>query len=264
MIFSSNVVSLIDIVGYLVVLFAIKRIYYELTIGAARRAIIKEHGCEPVYHWRHQGLFGKLLGFDIIQQQLKDDKIGRTYEGTRQRYFMKRNTLQVNSLGRESKGPFREVAYTSTIVSRTILTKVVIHTHEPEIVKTMLSTKFEDFALSDRRIRAIAPSLGHGIFASNGAQWERSRALIRPNFNRSQIADLDTFETHIQHLISAIPLDGSTVNLQPLFFSLTMDSATEFLFGRSTNCLAPGLKTQSAYEMVKASVYPLYLAIISG
>ncbi len=135
-----------------------------------------------------------------------------------------------------------------------MLTAVVIQTAEPEILKTILSTKFEDFALSERRIKAIGGNLGHGIFASNGAAWERSRAVIRPSFTRSQVADLDTFETHIQHFISAIPRDGSSVDIQPLFFSLTMDSATEFLFGRSTNCLAPGLETRSASEFVKACV----------
>ena len=103
MIFSWSMVSLIDVVGYLVVFFAIKRIYYELTIGAERRATIKEHGCEPVYRWQHRGIFGKLLGLDIIQEQLKNDKLGRSFEGTRQSSFMERHTLQVRSLGRESE-----------------------------------------------------------------------------------------------------------------------------------------------------------------
>jgi cytochrome P450 len=51
------------------------------------------------------------------------------------------------------------------------------------------------------------------------------------------VADLDTFETHINHLIAKIPRDGSTVDLQSLFFQLTLDSATEFLFGESVNSL---------------------------
>ena len=76
--------------------------------------------------------------------------------------------------------------------------------------------------------------------------------MLRPNFARSQVADLDAFETHIAHLIDAIPRDGSTVDLQDLFFSLTMDSATEFLFGKSTNTLTPGLEAHSASEFVKA------------
>lgn len=51
------------------------------------------------------------------------------------------------------------------------------------------------------------------------------------------MADLDTFEAHVSHLISVIPKDGSTVDLQALFFRLTLDSATEFLFGESVNSL---------------------------
>ena len=51
------------------------------------------------------------------------------------------------------------------------------------------------------------------------------------------MADLDTFEAHVNHLISKIPKDRSTVDLQTLFFQLTLDSATEFLFGESVNSL---------------------------
>jgi cytochrome P450 len=52
------------------------------------------------------------------------------------------------------------------------------------------------------------------------------------------VADLETFETHIRKLITKIPRDGSTVDLQKLFFRLTLDSATEFLFGESVNSLS--------------------------
>ena len=64
-----------------------------------------------------------------------------------------------------------------------------------------------------------------------------AKALVRPSFTKHQVADLDTFETHIRHLIAKIPRDGSTVDLQPLFFQLTLDSATEFLFGESVDVL---------------------------
>lgn len=64
-----------------------------------------------------------------------------------------------------------------------------------------------------------------------------SEALVRPSFARAQVADLDTFETHIQHLIAKIPRDGSTIDLQPLFYQLTLDSATEFLLGESVDIL---------------------------
>ena len=41
------------------------------------------------------------------------------------------------------------------------------------------------------------------------------------------------FERHIQELVQKIPKDGSTVDLQTLFFNMTLDSSTEFLFGES-------------------------------
>ena len=116
----------------------------------------------------------------------------------------------------------------------------------------MLSTKFNDFSLGQRRANVLIPALGHGIFDTDGPAWERSRALVRPNFTRQQVADLDTFETHVQHLIARIPRDGTAVDLQELFFSLTMDSATEFLFGKSTNVLAPGVNSVEAEEFVQA------------
>jgi cytochrome P450 len=131
----------------------------------------------------------------------------------------------------------------------------VISTIEPEIVKTILSTKFQDFHLGHRRREVLLPIFGHGIFSNDGPAWERSRAMVRPNFVRAQVADLDMFEAHMGHLIDAIPRDGSTVDLQPLFFDLTMDTATEFLFGKSTNTLRPGLETKSANEFVKAFIY---------
>ena len=131
----------------------------------------------------------------------------------------------------------------------------MINTIEPEIIKTILATKFQDYCLGKRRRDVFLPVFGHGIFANDGSAWERSRSMVRPNFTRAQVADLEMFEVHVSHLIDSIPRDGSTVDLQDLFFGLTMDSATEFLFGKSTNTLAPGLETKSASDFVKAFVY---------
>lgn len=63
--------------------------------------------------------------------------------------------------------------------------------------------------------------------------------MIRPNFTRAQVADLNTFENHIQTLLTKIP-EGQTVDLQPLFFRLTLDSSTEFLMGESVHSLSRG------------------------
>lgn len=54
---------------------------------------------------------------------------------------------------------------------------------------------------------------------------------------REQVSDLDLEEDHVMNLIRVLPVneDGwtSVMDIQPLFFRLTIDSATEFLFGES-------------------------------
>ncbi|KAI1626903.1 cytochrome P450 [Exophiala viscosa] len=216
-----------------VAVFALYKIYYELTTGARRRRMIRENGCQEVYAFPHKGIGGYLLGLDVIKEMIQSGKDGRMHEATRLRNFSNgRNTIRLKLMR------FR-----------------MISTIEPENIKAILSTKFADFSLGQRRREVFIPVFGHGIFTTDGSAWERSRAMVRPNFTRQQVADLDMFEVHMSHLIDSIPRDGSTVDLQDLFFGLTMDSATEFLFGRSTNTLAPGLETKSANEFVKAFVY---------
>lgn len=114
----------------------------------------------------------------------------------------------------------------------------LIFTVEAENVKTVLATKFKDYELPSLRKRAFHPLLGYGIFTNDGEDWKHSRELMRPNFSRDQVADLDNFEEHLNLMIDLIPKDGkTTVDLQELFFGLTIDTATEFLFGESTNVL---------------------------
>lgn len=113
----------------------------------------------------------------------------------------------------------------------------MITTCEPEILKTVLALNFRDYNIRTIRKAVFAPILGNGVFTNDGAAWEHSRAMLRPNFSRQQIANLATYEKHVQNLINAIPRDGSTVDLQELFFDMTLDTATEFLFGESANSL---------------------------
>jgi cytochrome P450 len=71
--------------------------------------------------------------------------------------------------------------------------------------------------------------------------WEHSRAMMRPQFAREQVSDLDLEERHVQNMMNALNLMmqpskwSEPLDLQVLFFRLTLDSATEFLFGQSVD-----------------------------
>ncbi|KAL3422064.1 N-alkane-inducible cytochrome P450 [Phlyctema vagabunda] len=177
-------------------------------IAAAR--FKKAHGCKPV---RRLPQSERILGVGLYKVQRQGIRDRRILDIARQRY--------------RDHGP---------TWSASLMGQVFVNTIDPENIKTILATNFKDFGLG-KRIESFGPLLGHGIFTTDGRVWEHSRALVRPNFTRAQVADLGTFETHIQHFFAKIPRDGSTVNLQSLFFQLTMDSATEFLFGESVGSL---------------------------
>jgi cytochrome P450 len=78
-------------------------------------------------------------------------------------------------------------------------------------------------------------------FSSDGAQWEHSRAMLRPQFTREQVDNLSLQDKHsanmMQVIDSRIDTNGWTTefDIQQLFFRFTMDSSIEFLFGGSLN-----------------------------
>lgn len=86
--------------------------------------------------------------------------------------------------------------------------------------------------------RAITfPMFGDGIFTQEGAAWKHSRDMLRPQLQHKQYQDLELFEQAVDDLISIIEKKDGVIDLQPLFFRLTLDTATAFLFGESVRSL---------------------------
>lgn len=126
-------------------------------------------------------------------------------------------------------------------------------TIEPENIKTVLSLSLKDYTLR-HRLELFMPLLGRGIFNTDGQHWASSRALIRPSFAREQIANLSLLEKLMQDIFMLLPRDGTTVDLQELFFRYTIDSATDLLFGQSVGALK---KSQSGLAFADALQYAL-------
>lgn len=66
------------------------------------------------------------------------------------------------------------------------LSRKLLATIEPENVKAILATKFQDFCLGTRH-EQFYPLLGDGIFTLDGAGWTHARGLLRPQFTRDQV-----------------------------------------------------------------------------
>ncbi|TGO39454.1 hypothetical protein BHYA_0053g00070 [Botrytis hyacinthi] len=213
----------------------------KILLSNQRRKFAKQNHCLPPASYPHIDPF---YGLDLFVSNVLAAREGKFIETTQKRF----QSLGVNT-------------YSSIFLGTD-----TINTIDAENIKTILATGFKDFELSSRRKTAMMPVFGKGIFALDGTEWEHSRAMLRPNFVRSQVADLDVFERHIQKLIKRIPENGNTVDLSKLFFMLTIDSATEFLFGESTETLdetkidSAGHRYSEAYDYVSlgklATLFP--------
>ncbi|RHZ46325.1 cytochrome P450 [Aspergillus thermomutatus] len=170
----------------------------------------REHNCQPPPRIPSKDPFFGL------------DRTYTTIKNVKEHKFLERGLARFNELGHT--------------MTATRLSETIILTRDPQNIKTILSLRFKDYGLGSR-IHTFGPLLGHGIFTTDGEHWAQSRAMIRPNFVRDQVAHLGIFEALMADLIDLIPGDGSTVDLQDLFFSYTIDSATEFLFGQSVQSL---------------------------
>ncbi|MCJ1309137.1 hypothetical protein MMC25_002792 [Agyrium rufum] len=100
------------------------------------------------------------------------------------------------------------------------------------------------------RRKITFPMFGDGIFTQEGEAWRHSRELLRPQFLHRQYDDLEVFRGNVDNLLEAIShaQEGGEVDLQPLFFRLTLDVTTAFLLGESVQSLIePKAATEESF-----------------
>ena len=137
------------------------------------------------------------------------------------------------------------------------LSTTAIYTIEPKNLQAVFATDFSSWGVEPMRLCAFESFVGKGIMCADGAFWEQSRALIKPTFTRAQIADLHltAYSAHVNKLVGLLPEDGSTIDLQPLFSRLALDSSTEFPFGESVGSLSPHSVSTDARSFLEAYDY---------
>lgn len=195
----------------------------------ARRRVVQKRGCQPPPSLPQKD---RLFGIDLAFQVLRSVKEDRLLSSSRTPFEIFGNTFQ------------------STLYGRT-----KIFSAEPLNIQAVFAKDFSSWGLQPLRLFASEPFIGKGIMNTDGSFWEHSRALIRPAFARQQISDFSFFDIHVNRLLKLVPKNGSSVDLQPLFARLALDSSTEFLFGESVNSLMPETATVDAKAFLAAYNY---------
>lgn len=114
----------------------------------------------------------------------------------------------------------------------------VIKTMDPLLTKYVHATYFDHFGVEN--IRSGAEYLwGDGITVVDGDKWAARRKLIKPSFDVAHVANLQnrSLAQHVERFMTLVPRDGSTVDLMPLLRRLNLDTASEFIFGKSMDAL---------------------------
>lgn len=174
--------------------------------GRARNAAL--HGCRPPPRLLNQ----RPLGLDRLEQIFRANNESRLMELFLFHFRLWGTTLEQVFLGTQAFG-----------------------TIEPRNLEAILSTNFQDWSMGSRH-RVMYPFFGDGIFTQEGADWKRSRELLRPQFLYKQYEDLSIFWEPVDALLRVLPASG-VVDLQPHFFRLTLDVTTAFLFGESVDSI---------------------------
>ncbi|KAJ5522873.1 Cytochrome P450 E-class CYP52 [Penicillium frequentans] len=215
--------------GYIVyhILQAWRRYTRDKSFGDA-------HGCLPMKTWIP---YRWPLGLDILKRQ---------YDA-----LPEQRLLLFQSQYFEKLGPN---------MTFNIFGKQGYITADPENIKSILSTHFEDWCLGSRR-RGLMPMLGKGIFTQDDREWMNSRRLLGIQFKNIHVQDCKVFDEHVTELIrkihGKIRPRGGLVDLQPFFFRLTLATTTALIFGEEVSH-----STAMLDEFEKAFDYASYVSAI--
>ena len=151
-------------------------------------------GCKEPSKYPHKD---PILGLDMFFDSMKAIKHLRFLDNFKRRLDQHGQTFQAISMGR-----------------------VTVFTNDPKNYQAVHALNFSDYGVQPVRRAPTLPFLGEGVFTMDGPFWEQSRALIRPTFTKSNVANLPAFEVHFQKFLELIPTNGSTVDLKPLLYKL--------------------------------------------
>ena len=113
----------------------------------------------------------------------------------------------------------RYQTYGTTFQTNSLGTNV-INTIDPENIQVIYSSNEKDWGVQPMRLSAMEPFCGRGFITTDGKTWERSRALLKPSFNKANITDLSAFKAIADRVLCQLPKDESTVDLSPILYEL--------------------------------------------
>ncbi|KAL9108290.1 MAG: hypothetical protein Q9227_006887 [Pyrenula ochraceoflavens] len=209
----------------LILLLVLRYTLQKWSAYAARKAAVRQHGCQDAPQYPHRDP----VGYDLQQERLKSMAEGEGQKLWQRHFATYGKTFEEKFAGQKT-----------------------ITTMEPANYQYVLGTGAKDFYREEppTKKRWVKTFIGPGILTSTGAEWKQHRSLITPIFQRAELVDVSIIEKHVDRLIEILPRDGSTFEAQEILRSMFLDSSSEFLLGEPLGCLdsEPSSKTTEFLE----------------
>ena len=79
----------------------------------------------------------------------------------------------------------------------------------------------------------FSPLLGNGILTQEGPAWKHARELLRKQSIQMRYQNMDMFHEHVDNFLECLNTSKEAIDLQPIFFKLTLDTTIALLLGQS-------------------------------
>jgi len=105
--------------------------------------------------------------------------------------------------------------------------------NDPALVDLVLFSRAADFPKSSRLAEGLGPLLGHSIFITNGAEWQRQRRIIDPAFESGRLREVfpAMWDAALACVDRLAPLaDGRPLDIEPQTSHVALDVIFRALF----------------------------------
>lgn len=99
-------------------------------------------------------------------------------------------------------------------------TSVSIYTIDAENIRTVWSTRFDDWEVGPIRFPVVGAFVGRGIVTTDGNRWTDVRQVAKHALARDIAVDFQPFKSVANKYVASLPSDEHEVDLQPFFFDM--------------------------------------------
>lgn len=108
--------------------------------------------------------------------------------------------------------------YGKTYQLQTLVAQPAIMTLAKANIRAVNTAK--EFGVGPTRLDGMEHFCGRGFLTTDGDIWQHSRKLLKPGFSKRNLINLDFLSQQVDDLLACLPAEGTTVDLQPLFYTM--------------------------------------------